>query len=98
MEVLPNGIVQVQQSTTVRDKLRAEKEARQSVEMCIRDSHDTESRISVGYKSGNYRVSSYPGSGYIMAVSYTHLLVERVSYYSIIFFPEVYKQAVFILK
>lgn len=31
VEVLPNGIVQVQQSTTVRDKLRAEKEARQSV-------------------------------------------------------------------
>ena len=28
VEVLPNGIVQVQQSTTVRDKLRAEKEAR----------------------------------------------------------------------
>lgn len=31
VEVLPSGIVQVQQSTTVRDKLRAEKEARQSV-------------------------------------------------------------------
>ena len=31
VEILPNGIVQVQQSTTVRDKLRAEKEARQSV-------------------------------------------------------------------
>ena len=31
VEVLPNGIVQVQQSGTVRDKLRAEKEARQSV-------------------------------------------------------------------
>ena len=31
VEGLPNGIVQLQQSTTVRDKLRAEKEARQSV-------------------------------------------------------------------
>lgn len=31
VEVLPNGIVHVQQSGTVRDKLRAEKEARQSV-------------------------------------------------------------------
>lgn len=31
VEVLPNGIVQVQQSGTVREKLRAEKEARQSV-------------------------------------------------------------------
>ena len=28
--------------------------------------HDTESRISAGYKSGNYRVSSYPESGYII--------------------------------
>lgn len=31
VEVLPNGVVQVQQSATVRDKLRAEKSARESV-------------------------------------------------------------------
>lgn len=31
IEVLPDGIVQVQQSQTVRDKLRAEREARQAV-------------------------------------------------------------------
>lgn len=37
IEVLPNGIVQVQQSATIRDKLRAEKEARQSVAQSLGD-------------------------------------------------------------
>ena len=37
VEVLPTGIVQVQQSTTVRDKLRAEKSAREAVARSLGD-------------------------------------------------------------
>ena len=37
VEVLPTGIVQVQQSTTVRDKLRAEKSAREAVARSLAD-------------------------------------------------------------
>ena len=76
VEVLPNGIVQVQQSTTVRDKLRAEKEARQSVANSLEKDaaayldilQDIVRELDAQSETGDYYI---PG---VTAVSYTHLL------------------------